>query len=267
MPLAAGLYFHLPVGGAVERPPVVLLHGIGGMHLLWSPQIRRLPGYRIYTLDLPGHGKSAQGGGAQTIESYAEKIFSWMEAIHLPRAVFVGHGMGGAIALSLGIRHPECVLGLGLLSTASRFSFPPELLADAATPATFYKAVMNLVSWSFGSATPKELVEQVANRLSETRQSVLYGDLLACERFDCTERLADIRLPVLILCGAEDRLTPLRASQLMARAIPGAILEIIPQSGHMLIMEQPEQVANFLIAFLKCIPYHAGEVSWYVSGD
>ena len=267
MPLAAGLYFHLAAGGAVETPPVVLLHGIGGMHLLWSPQIRRLPGYRTYALDLPGHGKSAQGGGVQTIESYAEQILSWMEAVHLPRAVIVGHSMGGAVALALGIRHPECVLGLGLLSTASHFSFPPDLLADAATPTTFYKAIMSLVSWSFGSASSKELLEQVTNRLSEARQSVFYGDLLACERFDCTERLAGIRLPVLILCGAEDHLTPPRSSQLMTRAIPGAILEVIPQSGHMLIVEQPTEVANHLTAFIKRIPYPAGEVNWYVSGD
>jgi pimeloyl-ACP methyl ester carboxylesterase len=267
MPVAAGLYFHLAQDGVVETPPIVLLHGVGGMHLLWPPQIRRLPGYRIFTLDLPGHGKSALGGGLQTIDSYAEKVLAWMEAVHLPRAVFIGHCMGSAVALTLGIQHSAHVLGLGLLSASPCFNFPPDLLSDAVGSATFYKAIASLVALSFASSAPADLVELITNRLSEARPSVFYGDLVACERFNCTEHLANLRLPTLILCGAEDHLTPLRYSQLMARAIPGAMLEVIPQSGHMLIVEQPEVVAKFLEIFLRKIPYHAGEVNWYVSGD
>lgn len=267
MPLAADLYFHLAQDEVVETPPVVLIHGAGGMHLFWPPQIRRLPGYRIFALDLPGHGKSAQGGGLQTIESYAEQVIAWMEALKLHRAVFVGHSMGGAVALTLGIQFTERVLGLGLLSTGVRLNMHPELLASAANPTTFYKAVENLVSWSFGSTVPEHLVELAANRLKEVRPSVLYGDLLACERFDCTDQLADIRLPTLILCGTEDQMTPLRYSQLMARVIPGAILDEVPQAGHMVMLEKPDVVAQSLADFLKHIPYHAGEVNQYVSGN
>ena len=266
MPLAAGLYFHLAQDGFVETPPVVLLHGAGGMHLFWPPQIRRLPGYRIFALDLPGHGKSDQGGGLQTIDSYAEQVLAWMEAVQLHRAVFVGHSMGGAIALTLAIQNAEHVLGLGLLSTGVRLYIPPDLLADAASPTTFYKAVESLVSWSFGLSVPERLVELAANHLREVRPSVLYGDLLACDRFDCTERLADIRLPTLILCGSEDRMTPPRYSQLLARVIPEALLEEIPQTGHMLMLEQPDAVGKSLTNFLGQIPYHAGEVNWHVSG-
>jgi pimeloyl-ACP methyl ester carboxylesterase len=267
MPLAAGIYYNFTQDGFFETPPIVLLHGVGGMHLFWPPQIRRLPGCRVFSLDLPGHGKSDQGGGLQTIDSYAEQVLGWMEAVQLHRAVFVGHSMGGAVALSLGVRHPERVLGLGLFSTGARLNIPPELLADAASPTTSYKAIDSLVSWSFSTSAPERLIELAANRMREVRPSVLHGDLLACTRFDCTEHLGDLQVPALILCGSDDRLTPVRYSQFIADVIPGATLEIIPNAGHMVLLEAPEAVGQSLVAFLKKIPYHAGEENWNVSGD
>jgi pimeloyl-ACP methyl ester carboxylesterase len=267
MPLAAGIYYYFTQDGAFETPPVVLLHGAGGDHLFWPPQIRRLPGCRVFVLDLPGHGKSDQGGGQQTIESYAEQVLGWMEAVKLHRAVLAGHSMGGAVALAVGIRHPERVLGLGLFSTGVRLNIPAEVLADASSPTTFHKAVGNLLSWSFSSFASERLVELAASRMREVRPSVLYGDLLACSCFDFTEQLGDVQAPVLILCGSDDRLTPVRYSQFMAGVIPGATLEIIPNAGHMVLQEAPEAVGQALAAFLKKIPYHAGEENWNVPGN
>jgi pimeloyl-ACP methyl ester carboxylesterase len=261
MPLASGLYFHFSQDGVVETPAVVLLHGIGGMHLFWPPQIRRLPGYRVFALDLPGHGKSNHGGGLQTVEAYAAQIVAWMETVNLHRAVFVGHSLGGAIALNLSKQYPERALGLGLFSSGVRLNIPQEILADASSNATFYKSVENLVSWSFGASVSAQLSEFTASRWREVRPSVLYGDLIASEQFDFNEQLTEIRLPTLVLCGEEDRITPLRYSQLLARIIPGAILQIIPQAGHMVMLEQPDLVAKSLVAFLEKIPYHAGEVN------
>ena len=201
MPLAAGIYYYFTQAGFFESPPIVLLHGAGGMHLFWPPQIRRMQGCRVFTLDLPGHGKSDRGGGLQTIDAYADQVLGWMEAVQLHRAVFVGHSMGGAVALTLGIKHPERVLGLGLFSTGARLNIPPDLITDAASPTTFHKAVDSLVSLSFGSSAPERLIELAANRMREVRSSVLHGDLLACAQFDCTEQLTGIQAPALILCG------------------------------------------------------------------
>jgi pimeloyl-ACP methyl ester carboxylesterase len=267
MPVASGLYFHLSQDEVEETPPIVLLHGLGGMHLFWPPQIRRIPGYRVFAVDFPGHGKSSQGGGLQTVEGYAEEIVTWMETVSLHRAVFVGHCLGGAVALSLSIRHPERVLGVGLVASGMRINIPQDIQADASSEATYYKAVQHLVSWSLGSAVSEQLSEFTADQLREVRPSVLQGDLLALECFDCNERLAEIRLPTLILCGEEDRITPLRYSQLLAHIIPGAVLQVIPQAGHMVMLEQPDLVAKALVDFFEKVPYHAGEVNHHVFGN
>jgi pimeloyl-ACP methyl ester carboxylesterase len=96
MPFAADIYYHLYQEGEVEKLPVVLVHGAGGTHLYWPSQIRRMTGFCVYALDLPGHGKSG-GSGLQSISGYGRCMIDWLGAIGLEQAVFVGHSMGSAV--------------------------------------------------------------------------------------------------------------------------------------------------------------------------
>jgi pimeloyl-ACP methyl ester carboxylesterase len=258
MPVASGLYYYAFQGGELESLPVVLIHGAGGNHLYWPLELRRLPGYRIFALDLPGHGKSA-GQGHQSIGAYVGTVLEWLGAMSLNRAVFVGHSMGGAIAMGLGIHYPEHVLGLGLVASGSRLRVDPELLMSTSSPTTFTKAIDFIIEESFSPSTDAQLVEIATKRLAETRPSVLYGDFLACDTFDVVDQLKQIRKPTLLVCGGEDKMTPPRYSQHIAGEIPGARLEIIPQAGHMVMLEQPVAVATALARFLAEIPYLAGE--------
>ena len=259
MPVASGLYYYAFQSDRGDTPPVVLIHGAGGTHLFWPAEVRRLSGHSIYALDLPGHGKSAQLDGQQTIGGYARCILDWLAALGLHRAVFIGHSMGGAIALALAIHHPDRVLGLGLVDTGARMAVNPQLLEYASRAATVHKAIEALVTFSFSSHAAPRLVELGGQRLNETRSSVLHGDLLACNTFDVTEQVGEVRLPTLVVCGAEDRMTPLRQSQFLASAIPAARLEVIPQAGHMAMLEQPQAVAKVLAAFVSSIQYQPGK--------
>ena len=89
MPILVDFYYHLYDGGDALSPPVVLIHGIGGTHLDWPPALRRLPGYHVYALDLPGHGKS-RNHAHQSVQGYAENLLGWLDAVGLYRAVFIG---------------------------------------------------------------------------------------------------------------------------------------------------------------------------------
>jgi pimeloyl-ACP methyl ester carboxylesterase len=255
MPILADTYYHLFEGSQEgQKPAVVLIHGAGGNHLYWPSNVRRLPGYRVYAIDLPGHGKS-EGRGQQTIAAYVEAVLRWMGTLTLHSAVFVGHSMGSAIAMSLALDHPEHVLGLGLVGAGARLRVADLLLDSASSSTTFHNAVDMLVSWSFASQAPEQLVTLAARRMAETRYSVLHGDFLACDAFDVTDRLDEVRCPTLVLCGAEDKMTPKRDSQYLADRIPGATLEIIPDAGHMVMLEQPASVGASLLGFLDNIHY------------
>ena len=73
-----------------------------------------------------------------------------------------------------------------------------------------------------------------------------------------TDRLGKVRVPALILCGTEDRSTPLQYSETLATGIPGAALQTIDGAGHMVMLEQPRRVAGALTLFIKTIPYTPG---------
>jgi pimeloyl-ACP methyl ester carboxylesterase len=254
MPITADIYYHeYKQGDEGKRPPVILLHGAGGTHLYWPFEIRRLIGYHVYALDLPGHGKSA-GRGQQSIAGYTTAVKEWMDALHMHRAVFIGHSLGSAVVLTLALDYPDQVIGIGILGGAPRLRVAADILENSASPTTFHNAVEKIVALSFAPQAPPRLVELAGQRMLETRPSVLRGDMLACDLFDVTERVNNIQQPALVLCGEEDHMTSVRQSQFLASALGNARLVIIPEAGHMVMLEKPEEVAGAIRTFLDEIP-------------
>jgi pimeloyl-ACP methyl ester carboxylesterase len=86
--------------------------------------------------------------------------------------------------------------------------------------------------------------------LEETRQSVLHGDFLACNDFDITSEVSAINTPSVIICGADDKMTPIRHSQYLKSQIKDASLHIIDEAGHMVMLEKPADVAHLVKSFL-----------------
>ena len=251
MPVAAGLHYKvIPHEGAVN---VLLIHGAGGMYLSWPIEMRRIPGYRIYALDLPGHGVSG-GEGHRSVADYAAAVMAWMDQIGLKQVVAVGHSMGSAIAMTLALKHAERVIGLGLLGSAASLQVNPHLLRMASSVESYPQAVDLIIRWSFSNQAPPRLVQLVRQRMLTMRQEVLLADLLACNEFDIRGELSQIRQPALILCGAEDKMTPVSGSELLATSLPSSSRIMIPESGHMVMLEQPQQTAAALERFLAGTP-------------
>ncbi len=259
MPVAAGLYYFVHQPDNAARPPVVLIHGAGGHHLYWPPQVRRLQDERIFAVDLPGHGKS-EGVGYHSIEDYAGEIIEFVRALKLSKAVLVGHSMGGAVALQAAIKYPRRVLGLGLIGSAARLPVSPSLLHSASDPETAAQAVRMVIDRSFAPETNSRLKDIAGQRMAQTRSSVLYGDFLACDAFEVSAvQLAKISAPTLIVFGAADKMTPVTGAEALRTQIKGARLEVVPNAGHMVMLEQPDRVAGLLGEFVNSIPYQPGK--------
>jgi pimeloyl-ACP methyl ester carboxylesterase len=253
MPFAAGLYFFINKPENFARPPVLLIHGAGGTHLNWPPQVRRLVGQRIFAIDLTGHGKSS-GAGRQLISDYAADIIAFMDELRIPSAVMLGHSLGSGICLELALEYQGRVLGLSLLGASPQLHVSPDLLRAASKTESFHSAVEMVTNYSYGPNADGRLKDLGQLRMAETRPSVFYGDLLACDSFDVSNRLEEISLPVLIVAGERDKMTPLRFSQFLNQHIAGSRLHILPMAGHMLMLEQPDAVASLLNEFLKEFP-------------
>ena len=176
-----------------------------------------------------------------------------MSAIGLDRAVFVGHSMGSAIAQRLALDHPDQVFGLALIGSAARLTVNPVLISETAHQTTFQNAVERVIAWSFSPQTPQKIKSLVAKRLAETHPSVLHGDFLVCDSFDLTSRLHEIRQPTLVICGSQDKMTPVRNAHFLADNLPSARLDIIQGAGHMVMLERPQEVVASLAQFLRQI--------------
>jgi pimeloyl-ACP methyl ester carboxylesterase len=247
-----GGVWHTTYGGRVligARPPLVLIHGAGGSHLHWPPEIRRMRGELVYGLDLPGHGQSASDV-RDCIGEYARDLVQWMDSLEERSAVFVGHSMGGAIALELALEAADRVAGLVLVGTGARLRVHPQILTLTENDASYVQALELISTWSFSPQADARLVELAGMRMGEVDRRVIRMDLLACDRFDVMDRLGEIDVPTLILCGSDDLMTPAKYSNFLAQHIPSARLEFIRDAGHMVMLEKPEEVAGLIADFM-----------------
>lgn len=260
MPSAAGLYYFSHLEEEKSLPPAILIHGAGGNCLHWPPSVRRLSGMRIFAPDLPGHAKSG-GIGRQSILDYAGVILDFMRALTISKAIVIGHSMGGAIALHIGIHNPRNVLGLGLLGAGARMRVNPELLDNSATAATLPLALKFIEQNAYCERTERRIRSQAMQQMSAVRPTVLHGDFLACNNFDEFENTGKVRAPSLVICGDEDKFTPLRYSEYLAAAMKNARLLRVEQAGHMVMLEKPEIVAAALAEFVSEIQYQPGGAS------
>ena len=249
MPVTAGIYYTLFEGGSQLNKPVVLIHGAGSSSKLWPAELRRLPGRTVYTLDLPGHGRSGSPG-SQSAAGFAAALVEFMASLDLYRAFFIGHDLGGAAVLQLALDFPEHVMGIACLSSGAFFNPPGEFLAQLSAPSST-SAAQHWLSERLRGAKPLSATEKELFSLQPSaRTSVLYNDWLACARFDLRSQLKQIQVPAYIACGAHDRMTPPALSRYLADGLPAAHLEIIPASGHLLPLEQPVRLAASLGSFI-----------------
>lgn len=226
--------------GAEDAPTLVLVHGAGGTRLHWPGELRRLPGATVYTLDLPGHGRSG-GRGRDTIGGYAEAVAAFLQALGIEQAVVVGHSMGGAIAQTLALDFADRVAGLVLAATGARLRVAPAILDGIRSD--FEGAARLITRFAWSPEAPPALVELGRKTLLETNPDVLWGDFAACDRFDALERLGEIEVPTLVVAGAADQLTPVKYARFLAERVFEARCVIIEGAGHMVMLERPAEVA------------------------
>jgi pimeloyl-ACP methyl ester carboxylesterase len=232
----------------INGMPVLLLHGAGENHLVWPIGLRRLPGTIGYAIDLPGHGKSA-GAGRSTIADYAAWVISFLDVLHIPAAVLIGHSMGGAIAQQLALTQPDRIAAIVLIATGAKLRVAPQLLDLAHSD---FSAAVELISeWEWGPNAPAEIKELGEQQLLTTSPAVMLDDYRACDAFDVRGQLKDIIVPTLIVAGEADRMTPLKHATFMAEQIPQVRLCAVSEAGHMVMLEAADTVTQAVTDFLR----------------
>jgi pimeloyl-ACP methyl ester carboxylesterase len=231
------------------RETVLFIHGAGGGQYTWSYQKKFFEKqFNPIIIELPGHGES-EGEGEEEIGRYAEHVYAFLKALALPKVFLVGHSMGGAIVQTLSLTHPEVVKGIVLVGTGAKLKVLPVILDGIKN--NFEETVHMINQFAYSRKAPSDLIEKGISMMMQCRPEVLYGDFLACNRFDIMKEIERINLPTLILCGDDDQLTPVKYSQFLHSRIKGSRLEVLPNAGHMVMMESPqafnEKIRKFIL--------------------
>jgi pimeloyl-ACP methyl ester carboxylesterase len=234
-----------------RRPTLVLVHGSGGDHTTWNPQIEGLASVAtVVALDLPGHGASS-GDGRDTISGYGNEVRRFLAGLGRGPVILGGHSMGGAIALALALDAPQLLRGLVLVGTGARLKVLPQMFE--LLEKNYAEAVALMTEHGWSPSSPAELKQLGSKIVLATRPDVTRGDFTACNRFDVMERLGEIRLPAIAIVGEEDRLTPPKYAEFLVARLAGARLVRVPSAGHFVSLEQPDEVnraiRDFLVGF------------------
>jgi pimeloyl-ACP methyl ester carboxylesterase len=230
--------------------PLVFIHGSGDSGRIWRLQIEHFGRKNAFAIDLPGHGERVDTLPAQaTMEDYAQAVREIVrDELRLERPVIVGHSLGGGIALMVGLEYGEELGGLILIGTGARLRVHPTLLREAQEAPDLARS--HIVEMGVIPEHLPTILEQV-----RTKPEMLYRDLMACDRFDIIQRLHEITVPTMIICGNEDQLTPPRYSDFLLEHLTGiehgASLYIFPDAGHYVMREQPEMVNHAIERWMQ----------------
>jgi pimeloyl-ACP methyl ester carboxylesterase len=250
-----------------EGPPLLLVHGLGGLATNWRLIAPGLASERRLIIpDLPGHGGSAPLPEAKTIDPFAEALLALAEAEHAPAAPWVGHSLGGLVALRAAVLRPEAVTGVVVaagagISSATRLGEvtvtmlglvkPGRVLGRRARAVSRSRTGRRLAFGWWGVADPDALDPAMAEAfLSGPRQhtdTITAGRALIAS--DPRADLDRVTCPCLCLWGASDNWVPLKDGIEYARRLR-APLRLIADCGHLLIGERPDAVLAAIRDFL-----------------
>jgi pimeloyl-ACP methyl ester carboxylesterase len=227
---------------------------------MWDAQARALQGtHQVIRFDARGFGATPPGDGLLTMERIADDAVALLDHLDISKAAVCGISMGGYAAFALVRRHPSRIASLVLADTRTAPDSVEQRRARSAQadkvrgegPAAI---VDGFLEKGLGDTTRRERPEVVAR----VRETILAApargivDALAgiAARADSGPTLREIVVPALVVCGAEDALTPVADSEAIHRGLPGSRLVVIPRAGHLPALEDPAAFHAALTAFL-----------------
>ncbi|MHB1067192.1 MAG: alpha/beta fold hydrolase [Candidatus Nanopelagicales bacterium] len=259
----------IAVAQAGRGRPLLLLNGTGSPLAEWDPALLAGlgAGRRVVVFDYPGLGESGPAPARITIRRMADWTADLISALGLGQPDVLGWSMGGFVAQQLAVRHPGTVRRLVLAGTnpgGAAATLGPRWVQEAdsdpaGTTATYLRT--NYPSTRCAQAAGRAFLRRLGAAVNSGRYpdvstpAVTYEQMVAAEdpwlRSDANARaLAGLGLPVLVITGDRDVVTPPANSRFLARRIPGARLVLVPGAGHSFLFQDPDAVARTVLGFL-----------------
>jgi 3-oxoadipate enol-lactonase len=245
-------------------PVVLFLHGIGGGHLAFAPQLETFAqaGYRAVAWDMPGYGHS-DPIEPYTFKGLAEKCIALIESLlgrQSGQVCLVGHSMGGMVAQEVMARRPDWVSHLVLCGTSAKFGradgewqrqFIEQRMAPLQAGQSMAQVAQRLVPDMAGPRALPEGLRLAEHCMAGVSPGTYRRALEALMGFDRLEALAQIAAPTLLIAGENDPNAPPEVMRKMSERILGSRLSVMPGIGHLMNLEDPDAFDGLVLGFLS----------------
>jgi 3-oxoadipate enol-lactonase len=244
-------------------PVIIFIHGFPFNKSMWKSQVEALKNkYRLIAYDIRGHGNSDAGTEDFTIDLFVSDLIGLMDGLKIDRAILCGLSMGGYIALSAMEKYKERFDALILADTqciadtaeakAKRMK-TIESIKETGVEKYAEESIKNLFA-AESFVTRKKEVADVREMIMKTSEKSLFSTLHALSvRKETCHILTEIKVPVLIIVGKEDKITPPAAAMVLYENIKGSLLRIIEQAGHLSNLENPKEFNLLLKQFVASV--------------
>ena len=235
-----------------QKPTIVLMHGSGLTHIVWSLHENFLSskGYNVLSIDLPGHGNS-EGPSLKSIEEISDWVKLLMDTLNILKISFVGHSQGSLVGIDFASRYSNLISSLVLVAGSHELPVNQDLidLAEAGDE----KSVELMMKWGYQGSKAfigGNPVKKIINSSREIRE-VLAVDLKACNNYkNGSESLKKINCSTLCVFGELDKMVPLKTGIKMSKLINNCETKIISNCGHMIIFEKAFELRKLVGEFI-----------------
>ncbi len=246
------LEIYYEISGNEKNPKMVLIHGLFLNSDCWQEQLKTFEDkFRILRFDLRGHGRTTKPKNRFTIRNYVDDMYSLLTYLNWTVNLYIiGHSLGGMVALVYGIENPSHVKKMVV---ADSFCFiSQEAITDVLGRVNNSKLEKFALGISVRGLAPynEETAKFVAKIVTDhmTKKDCLRATA-ASAGFNVCENLKSLNIPVLVLVGKKDITTPVWASEMIHEWLPQSELVILPEAGHLTILDHPIEFNNQVISF------------------
>jgi 3-oxoadipate enol-lactonase len=244
-----GARLFLEIHGDPRREPIVLLEGMGGDIPGWRRNIPHLATECfVVAYDHRGNGGSEAPDAPATMATFVEDCLAVLDELRIQRAHVYGQSFGGFVAQELGLTHPERTRSLILACTHSGHSH----IVPSRSRAPKDRPWLQLYAPAFAEAHPEHVEDDLrVGRAQPQHPDGQRRQWEAVQAWDAYERLPELRMPVLVLHGAQDQVIDVQNARVLASRISGAELAILEGAGHVYHSEQAERADELVLDFVR----------------
>ncbi|MDE7413589.1 MAG: alpha/beta hydrolase [Muribaculaceae bacterium] len=245
-----GLKLCYDESGPDGAPPVILMHGWGCEHSTVASIANAINSkLKVYSLDLPGHGKSQEPPQPWGIEKFADLIEDFITTLNLSNPILIGHSFGGRISIVLGSR-----IKTNKIVLVDSAGIKPHHSLKYYLKVYSFKTAKKVLPILFGKKKGHELIDAWRGKAgsADYRQSspMMRSVMSICVNEDLKHLMPSIKAPTLLIWGENDTATPLSDAKTMERLIPDAGLVSFPEAGHYSFLDNPGQFRAVIQSFL-----------------